>query len=121
MPSKTQATGNLGEDAAAEYLLSHGFELLRRNFHTRFGEVDIIARNKEYLLFVEVKARGGRMLGSPAEAVTPQKQEKIILAAQQFMLDNPLELQPRFDVAEVFLNEAGRPYKIRWLADAFGT
>ncbi|MDR3345015.1 MAG: YraN family protein [Oscillospiraceae bacterium] len=119
MPAPQQSTGSLGEDAAARHLESRGFAVLRRNYHTRQGEVDIIARDARFLLFVEVKARGLGMWGTPGEAVTPDKQRKIILAAQRYMLDNPSELQPRFDVAELYLDAAGQPRKLRWLADAF--
>ena len=121
MPSPLQQSGSLGEDAAACHLRSCGFVVLRRNYHTRYGEADIIARDAKYLLFVEVKSRRAEMWGTPAEAVTREKQRKIIKTAQHFMLDNPsLDLQPRFDVAEVFLNTDGKPVKLRWIKDAFG-
>jgi len=144
MPTERQLTGNLGEDAAASHLLSKGFVVLRRNYHTRQGEVDIIARDAKFLLFVEVKARGEAMWGTPCEAVTPGKQRKIIKAAQRYMLEHmqadidaglkrraarPLSapsvcgdpaLQPRFDVAEVYLDAFGVPRKLRWIQNAFG-
>ncbi|MDR1409440.1 MAG: YraN family protein [Oscillospiraceae bacterium] len=121
MLTQKQIKGKLGEDAAARHLESRGFVLLCRNYHTRYGEVDIIARDAQYLLFVEVKARGVQMWGTPAEAVTPEKQRKIIFAAQQYMQKNPLDLQPRFDAAEVYLNAAGVPRKLRWIQHAFET
>ena len=144
MPTPLQLTGNLGEDAAATHLQARGFVVLRRNYHSRDGEVDIIARDAKYLLFVEVKARGEDMWHTPSEAVTVSKQRKIIKTAQRYMLEHmqadidaglerkamqPLSarpvcgdspLQPRFDVAEVYLDSHGVPKKLRWLQNAFG-
>ena len=120
MPTPRQRIGELGEDAAANHLRSRGFVVLRRNYHSRYGEIDIIARDAQTLLFVEVKARSEAMWGTPAQAVTPEKQRKIILTAERYLLENPLELQPRFDVAEIFLDSGGRPVKLRWIKNAFG-
>lgn len=94
-------TGNLGEDAVCEYLRAQGAEILARNFTVRGGEIDIIAREGEYLLFVEVKTRKPGAMVSGAAAVTAAKQRHIIYAAEQYLLRNPMDLQPRFDVAEV--------------------
>ncbi|HBI85485.1 MAG TPA: YraN family protein [Ruminococcus sp.] len=98
--SKRQ-TGNLGEEAVCNYLMQHGAEILCRNFTIRGGEIDIIARAGEWLLFVEVKTRRPDALISGAAAVDAKKQRFIIRAAEQYLLKNPCDLQPRFDVAEV--------------------
>ncbi len=93
-------TGNLGEDAVCAYLERLGAEILRRNFTVRGGEIDIIARQGEYLLFVEVKTRRPGALVSGAAAVDGAKQRRIIRTAEQYLLKYPCDLQPRFDVAE---------------------
>ena len=93
-------TGNLGEDAVCAYLVQHGAEILCRNFTIRGGEIDIIAKQGEWLLFVEVKTRRPGAMVSGAAAVDAVKQRRIIRAAEQYLLKNPCDLQPRFDVAE---------------------
>lgn len=94
-------TGNLGEDAVCDFLRQRGAEILARNFTVRGGEIDIIAKQGEWLLFVEVKTRRPGALVSGAAAVDAKKQQHIIQAAEQYLLRNPVDLQPRFDVAEV--------------------
>ena len=97
--------GAIGEDAACNYLIKKGFIILKRNFTCRFGELDIIAKNKEYILFVEVKARGERALASPCEFVTKSKQRKIITTSLYYLSQNKSDLQPRYDVFEVTIND----------------
>lgn len=96
------STGRLGEDYIAHTLEHKGYQLLERNFRTRLGEVDIIASDDTYILFVEVKTRAQDSLTRPAEHVTPAKRRKIIAAAQWYLVQHPTKLQPRFDVAEVY-------------------
>jgi putative endonuclease len=98
--SKRQ-TGNAGEDAVCAYLEGQGAEILCRNFTVRGGEIDILARQGGLLLIVEVKTRRPGALVSGAAAVDAKKQRCIIRAAEQYLLRNPCDLQPRFDVAEV--------------------
>lgn len=90
-----------GEILAARFLRDKGYTLLAGNYHTRFGEIDIIAQNKHYIVFVEVKARSEDALYVPREAVTAAKQNKIIRSAALFLKEHPCKLQPRFDVIEV--------------------
>ena len=94
-------TGNLGEDAVCAYLERQGAEILCRNYTVRGGEIDIIARQSDWLLFVEVKTRRAGAVQTGADAVTMKKQHFIIRTAEQYLLKNPCDLQPRFDVAEV--------------------
>ena len=91
----------MGEDAVCAYLEQNHAEIICRNFTVRGGEIDIIAATGELLLFVEVKTRRPGALQSGAAAVTRQKQQRIIRAAEAYLLKNPCDLQPRFDVAEV--------------------
>ena len=76
--------GKLGERYAANYLIKHKYKLVESNFQSRFGEIDIIVKNKSYLVFVEVK------------------QNKIIATAKLYLANNPTDLQPRFDVIEIY-------------------
>ena len=115
--SKRQ-TGNLGEDAVCAYLERQGAKILCRNYTIRGGEIDIIAQQGEFLLFVEVKTRRPGALVSGAAAVDAKKQKLIIRTAEQYLLKNPCGLQPRFDVAEV--EYSGRNVRhIDYLAAAF--
>ena len=98
--SKRQ-TGNLGEDAVCAWLERQGAVILCRNFTIRGGEIDIIAQQGEWLLFVEVKTRRPGAMQSGAAAVDLKKQQHIIRAAERYLLEHPFDLQPRFDVAEV--------------------
>lgn len=110
--------GRLGEDAVCTYLQQNGAEILRRNFTIRGGEIDIIARQGEWLLFVEVKTRRPNALASGAAAVTLTKQKLLIRAAEAYLLVNPCDLQPRFDVAEV--EYSGRTVRhIEYIENAF--
>ena len=95
-------TGAMGEQAAADYLLEKGYELLARNWHCRWGELDLVARKEEILAFVEVKTRKPGAMVSPLEAVNRTKQYKLIRSAQAYLMElGETELQPRFDVAAV--------------------
>lgn len=100
--------GSQGEQAAVEYLQQNGYTILARNYHTRGGEIDIICANDRFLVFVEVKTRSSSRFGTPAEAVTWQKQQKIIRTAQIWLMQHPCALQPRFDVAEVYAMRNGK-------------
>lgn len=96
-------TGAVGEQTAAKYLRHKGWRILERNYRSRFGEIDIIAANKQYILFVEVKTRSGKMMDRPAAWVTTAKQHKIIKTAALYLQYCELDLQPRFDVIEVYM------------------
>ena len=93
--------GSKGEDFAAEMLEKSGLTILRRNYKKRWGEIDLIAQDGEYIAFVEVKTRRQGGLVSPLEAVTLTKQRRLLATAACFLAENPLDLQPRFDVFEI--------------------
>jgi len=94
--------GAWGEEQACRYLRRQGFRILERNYRTPVGEIDIIARSRKLLLFVEVKTRRGRAYGLPQEAVGALKQRQIIRTAQWYLGNQPAgRLQPRFDVIAV--------------------
>lgn len=108
--------GRLAEDHVARYLERHGGKILARNYRSRFGEIDIIAEGRGWLLFVEVKARSGR--ASPLEAVTFRKQQRLIRTAGQYLAEHPSLSQPRFDVAGVYMRD-GRIVKMDYVKNAF--
>ena len=113
--------GAWGEKAARLYLEKRGWHTAATNFRTRFGKIDIIAENAQYVIFAEVKPRKNARYGPACEAVTPAKQAKIIAAAQAWLQEHPTEKQPRFDVIEVYGEEnASVPPRINHLENAFG-
>ena len=110
--------GRMGEDAAAQYLRRIGMTILQRNFHTPVGEIDLVARQRRTLVFVEVKTRRSSAFGAPAEAVGRRKQLQIIRAAKWYLNDNPgTGLQPRFDVISVLVS--GSAMDIEHIPGAF--
>ena len=98
----TQVTGTAGENYAAEYYKSRGFEIVARNFHSRYGEIDVIAENDFYIVFCEVKTRSVKAIERPSSAVTKAKIRKLTLTAMKFLGDFPRDKQPRSDVFEVW-------------------
>ena len=122
MPSDKKLLGAFGEDAACEYLRRRGYRILGRNYACRQGEVDVIARKGRYIVFVEVKLRKNADFGAAAEFVTGPKQRRVIFAAQRWLAANPTDLQPRFDVIEVYAPEGLETKKpqINHLEDAYG-
>ena len=110
-----KAAGTIGEDAAVEYLKENNFEILERNFRfKRLGEIDIISREKDYICFVEVKARSSLGYGYPREAVNARKQENIRRLAQIYLCKNGInDLKVRFDVVEVYMEKKGENIEIK--------
>ena len=100
--------GQWGEEQVAEKLRRDGWTIAARNFCCRLGELDIVAENKTFLAFVEVKLRKNDRFGSACEAVTTSKQRKLRAAAQYYLMSHPTRLQPRFDVAEVYAPQGVR-------------
>jgi len=99
-----QATGKVGQKAAETLLKKKGYHIISRNFHSRTGEVDLVAQDGDYIVFVEVKARRSLTYGYPREAVTRTKQKKIIKTALAFLTFHSLtDSNIRFDVIEVLL------------------
>ena len=109
-----RAAGASGEQAACDALVRSGIVILARNFRRPTGEIDIIAREKRTILFIEVKARSSLRFGRPAEAVNRAKQQRILRTALLYLAENGLEdASVRFDVVEVL------PSGIRHLRAAF--
>ncbi len=108
----TRETGAKGEEFAADTLKKRGLKILCRNYYTRYGEIDIIAEDKDCIAFVEVRCRKAGAIVDPAQSVTPSKQQKIIKSAVQYLLEHPSALQPRFDVFEIETERSG-PFRVR--------
>ncbi len=95
--------GSWGEAKTAEYLRKNGYKIEAMNYHSRYGEIDVIARKKNIIAFVEVKLRKGDKFASAGEFVHHSKQEKIILTAQAYLQEkDDNKSQPRFDVIEIY-------------------
>lgn len=110
-------TGNIGEDIVAKYLEEKGYEIIERNFMCKLGEIDIIAQDKDEIVFIEVKTRKILSYGNPADSVNEPKQKHIYKAAEYFLLiNNKLDDFTRIDVIEVYLNDTG--YKINHIKKA---
>ena len=100
----TQNIGEKGEDYTVKFLEKKKYNILERNYRKRYGEIDIIAENKNYIVFVEVKTRHKDSMTSAADAVNRQKQIRIIKTASLYLAENETEKFCRFDVCEVYVN-----------------
>ena len=119
--SRTRDLGNRGEAAVAQYLRRQGCTLLASQWRCRFGEIDLIARERRgTICFVEVKLRGANTIGLPREFVDSRKQERLRTAAACWLSVHDMADAPaRFDVAEVYFSEADSVLRIEYLKDAF--
>ena len=118
----SRETGILGESIALRYLVGKGYEVVERNYRTRHGEIDLILRDADALVFVEVKARRGRGFGDPLEAVTPGKQARVRLMAEAYLAERGPGFaeefeEIRFDAVGVLVG-AGTS-EVRHVEDAF--
>ena len=98
----TKILGRWGETLAARYMRDHGYKITGMGYHTRFGEIDIIAEDRKYIVFVEVKLRKNDRYGRAGEFVSRAKREKIITTAGIWLQNNETNKQPRFDVVEIY-------------------
>ena len=99
---KDNRSGRWGEERAAQYLQLRGWKIVDRNFSCRFGEIDLIASRRGILAFIEVKTRRDASHGEAREFVTAAKQQRILSAASLYLSSHETELQPRFDVIEIY-------------------
>ncbi len=109
--------GKEGEDIAVEYFRKNGFRIIEKNYRTVFGEIDIIAKDKDIIVFIEVKTRADKTFGYPFEAVNQKKREKIRKVALSFMKKYKKEFPARFDVLSIY-TENGKE-QIEHIKDAF--
>lgn len=115
-----EGLGKKGEKLAIQYLQEKGFTILERNFRAPWGEIDIIAREKSALCFIEVKTRKTLRFGHPYEYVNKKKQQKIILTAQTFLSKKNLHSEEiRFDVVSIHIPEEKGGPNIELIRNAF--
>ena len=114
----TQKLGQKGEKYTIKYLKSIGYLPVYKNYRCAFGEIDIIAETKTFIVFVEVKTRTAGQMLPPASYEDKKKQKRIITSAHNYMSKYKIKKQPRFDIAEVIVNEKGK-LSINYLENAF--
>jgi putative endonuclease len=116
----SQTLGVLGEELAFHHLTKRGYKVLLRNYESPMGEIDLIAKEKGALVFIEVKTRSSDAMGSPAESVTPFKRHQIVKSAQYYVRRYGIHrVSCRFDVVSVVLPKDGEPV-LEILENAFG-
>ncbi len=113
--------GSWGEAQAADYLRRKGYSLVAANYRCRFGEIDLIVKNRRYLVFVEVKLRKSAEFAQAREFVDFRKQQRLRTTASMYLSRYPTSLQPRFDVIEIYAPQGMETQKltINHLEDAF--
>lgn len=117
-PAKT--IGDKGEEYAVKHLRKQGYKIVVRNYRKRYGEIDIIAENKEYIVFVEVKTRHENSMTQPVDAVDKRKRMRLIKTASAFLSENETEKFCRFDVCEVYVkSENLKLISINYIENAF--
>lgn len=119
LETQQQATGKLNENLACQYLQKQGLILVERNFSCRRGEIDIIMRDKDSIVFVEVRYRRHDRFGSAMESVNIHKQKRLTLTARHYLLQTRTPLNARFDVIAISGIEPNT--SIEWVKNAFGT
>ena len=112
-PTPAQTAGGNGEDQAAGFLARHGLELIERNYRTRLGEIDLIAREGATLVFVEVRLRKDARFGGALESITARKRSRIAAAARRYLMRYPRVPPCRFDVICIERGET------QWIRGAF--
>jgi putative endonuclease len=118
---RNNIAGAWGEALAAEYLRKKHYSLVAAGYRSRFGEIDLIVKNRKYLVFVEVKLRKNGNFAQAMEYVNRRKQDRIRITASIYLSDHPTDLQPRFDVIEIYspVETAIAAPQIYHLEDAF--
>ena len=103
--AKHNELGELGEKMAVKYLEVNGYQILETNYRFGRDEVDIIAKIEDFIVFVEVKTRESNFMGEPEEAVTKAKQKRIIKVANNYIIENDLDNESRFDIFGIIINQ----------------
>ena len=118
---RNNITGAWGEARAAEFLRKKHYNLVAAGYYCRFGEIDLIVKDRRYLVFVEVKLRKNSKFAQAHEFVDRKKQDRLRTTASLYLAENPTNLQPRFDVIEIYAPQGTetRNPEIYHLEDAF--
>lgn len=121
--SPTHQRGAYGEAQALVFVQTQGLQLLAQNWHSRYGEIDLILQQQQTLIFAEVKLRQSNAYGGAVAAVTPAKQRKIIATAHDFLQQHPQydAFDCRFDVLAVSIAHRTQPPLIEWIQAAFAS
>lgn len=112
--SISRLKGKKAEDVACNYLIKNDLRLVARNYHCRYGEIDLIMQDSDTLVFVEVRYRQSSQFGSAAESVDHNKQRKLVFAANHYLQTHPSSLASRFDVIAISEHAT-----IEWISNAF--
>ena len=115
--ASTRETGTAAEGLAQKYIIGLGYEILETNWRCRHLELDIIAKDNDQLVIIEVKSRNGFRYEHPSEAVTNQKIKYVINAAEAYILKNKLDIDTRFDIITVIFSDQN--YELEHFIDAF--
>ena len=118
---RNNLAGAWGEALAAEYLRRKKYQLVAAGFRCRFGEIDLIVKDRKHFVFVEVKLRKNDKFAGAAEYVDQRKRDRIRITASIYLSENPTNLQPRFDVIEIYAPQGTQTIEpvIHHLEDAF--
>lgn len=118
---RNNIVGAWGEAVAAEYLRKKHYTLVAAGFRSRYGEIDLIVKDRKYLVFVEVKLRKSDSFARAMEYVDRRKQDRLRITASIYLSEHPTNLQPRFDVIEIYAPEgiSVDKFQIHHMEDAF--
>ena len=120
MHSYNKDIGSFGEALARDYLISKGYKILNMNFRNKFGEIDIICKKNNLLIFCEIKSRYSNSFGSPIESITCYKQKQIIKLSELYLLSKKYyNFNVRHDIIEVIFNTITSSHIINHVQDAF--
>lgn len=120
MHSYNKDIGSFGEALARDYLISKGYKILNMNFRNKFGEIDIICKKNNLLIFCEIKSRYSNSFGSPIESITCYKQKQIIKLSELYLISKKYyNFNVRYDIIEVIFNTITSSHIINHVQDAF--
>ena len=120
MHSYNKDIGSFGEALARDYLISKGYKILNMNFRNKFGEIDIICKKNNLLIFCEIKSRYSNSFGSPIESITCYKQKQIIKLSELYIISKKYyNFNVRYDIIEVIFNTITSSHIINHVQDAF--
>ena len=117
--ANTVKVGEATEAAALNFLREKGLTLIAKNYRSQFGEIDLIMKDVNILIFIEVRYRKNDQYGGSIMSITAQKQKKIINTALHFIQDHQTDTASRFDVIAMSPSETKIPYNIEWIQNAF--
>lgn len=118
MTTSRKKLGHWGESVAAHHLEAKGYVIVARNWRCAAGEIDLVARAGQELVFVEVKTRRGRAMGTPEEGLTSRKSQKLLELARQYVADGDLDVDWRVDLIAVELDNSGKLIRCEHIPNA---